>query len=76
MEDIKEEELGAVFEARGETAEGEVDEVDETELPELLAKEVARIDLPAVPTIWELIAAVPKLDLEVVNLPDKLIFAT
>jgi hypothetical protein len=31
--------------------------------------------LPAVPTSWEPIAAVPKLDLEVINLPNKLIFA-
>jgi len=52
-----------------------VDEVDETKLLELLAKEVARIGLPTVPTIWEPIAAVPKLDLKVVNLPKELIFA-
>jgi hypothetical protein len=31
--------------------------------------------LPAVPTLWEPIAAVPKLDIKVINLPDKLIFA-
>jgi len=31
--------------------------------------------LPPIPTLWEPIAAVPKLDLKVVNLPDKLIFA-
>ena len=31
--------------------------------------------LPAVPTLWEPIAAVPKLDLEVINLPVELIFA-
>jgi len=76
MEDIKEEELGAVFEARGKTAEDKADEVDKTELPELLAEEVVRIGLPAVPTIWEPMAAVPKLDLKVINLLDKLIFAT
>ena len=50
-EDIKEEELGAVFEARGETAKDEADEVDETELLELLVKEVIRIGLPTVPTL-------------------------
>ena len=32
--------------------------------------------LPAVPTLWEPMAAVPKLDFEVVNLLDELIFAT
>src|ERR1700733_11800051 len=73
-EDI-EDELGAVFEARGETAEDEADEVDETELPELSAEEVIRMGLPAVPTSWEPLAAVPELDLEVINLPDELIFA-
>ena len=31
--------------------------------------------LPAVPTSWEPMAAVPELDLEVINLPDELIFA-
>ena len=51
MEDIKEEELGAVFKARGETAKGKVDKVGKTKLLELLAKEVVRIDLPAIPTI-------------------------
>jgi hypothetical protein len=50
IEDI-EDESGAVFEARGETAEDKVDEVDETKLPELLAKEVIRIGLPTVPTL-------------------------
>ena len=74
-EDIKEDELGAVFKAYSETAEDKADKVDETILPELLAKEVIRIGLPAVPTLWEPIAAVPKLDLKVINLLDKLIFA-
>ena len=50
-EDIKEEELGAVFEAYSKTAEDKVDKVDETELLELLVKEVIRIGLPAVPTL-------------------------
>ena len=31
--------------------------------------------LPTVPTLWEPIAAVPELGLEVINLLDKLIFA-
>ena len=39
MEDI-EDELGAVFEARGETTEDKADKVDETKLLELLAEEV------------------------------------
>jgi len=74
VEDI-EDEVGAIFEARGKTAEDKADEVDETELLELSAKEVARMDLPTVPTIWEPMAAVPELDLKVVNLPKELIFA-
>ena len=74
-EDIKEDKFGAVFKARGETAEDEADEVDKTELPELSAKEVARIGLPTVPTTWEPMAAVPELDLEVIDLSDDLIFA-
>jgi len=74
-DDVKEDELGAVFEARGETAEDEADKVDETELLELLVEEVIRMGLPTVPTLWEPITAVPELGLEVINLPDKLIFA-
>ena len=31
--------------------------------------------LPTVPTLWEPMAAIPKLDLKVINLLDKLIFA-
>ena len=30
--------------------------------------------LPTIPTLWEPMAAVPELDLKVINLPDKLIF--
>jgi len=74
MEDIKDE-LGAVFEAYGETAKDKVDKVDETELLELLAEEVVRMGLFTVPIIWEPIAAVPELDFKVINLLDKLIFA-
>ena len=74
VEDI-EDEVGAIFKARGKTAEDKADKVDKTKLPELLAKEVARMDLPTVLTTWEPIAAVPKLNLKVVNLPKELIFA-
>ena len=74
IEDIKDK-SGAVFEARGKTAKDKADEVDKTELPKLLAEEVIRIGLPAVPSLQEPMAAVPKLDLKVINLPNKLIFA-
>jgi len=74
IKDIKDE-LGAVFKARGETTKDKADEVDKTKLLKLLAEEVTKIGLPTVPTLWEPIAAVPKLDLKVINLPDKLIFA-
>ena len=76
MEDI-EDKVKAVFKARGETAEDKadkVDKVDKTKLPKLSAEEVATMGLPAVPTTWEPMAAVPKLDLKVVNFPKKLIF--
>ena len=62
IEDIKDK-LGAVFKAYSKTTKNKVDKVDKTKLPELLVKEVIKI------------AAVPKLDLEVINLLDKLIFA-
>ena len=74
IEDIKDE-LGAVFKAYGKTAKDKVDKVDKTKLLELLAKKVIRIGLPTIPTIQEPIAAVSKLDLKVINLPDNLIFA-
>ena len=74
MEDIKDE-LGAIFKACGEAAEDKVDKVDETKLLELLAKAIIRMGLLAVPTLWEPITAVPKLDLKVINLLDELIFA-
>jgi len=74
MENIKDE-LRAVFKPRGETTKDKVDKVDKTKLLELLAKEVIRIGLPAIPTLWEPIAAIPKLDLKVINILDKLIFA-
>ena len=50
IEDIKDK-LGAVFKAYSETAEDKVDEVEKTELPELLAEEVIRMGLPAVPSL-------------------------
>jgi len=74
VEDIKDK-VGAIFKARGKTAKDKADKVDETKLPELLAKEVTKIDLPTIPTIWKPMAAVSKLDFKVVNLPKELIFA-
>jgi len=74
VEDIKDE-VGAIFKAYGKTAKDKVDEVDKTKLLELLAEEVAKIGLSTVPTIWEPMAAVPELDLKVINLPKELIFA-
>jgi len=74
VEDI-EDKLGAVFKARGEAAEDEADKVDKTKLLELSAKAIIRMGLLAVSTLWEPITAVSKLDLKVINLPDKLIFA-
>jgi len=74
VEDIKDK-AGAIFKARGEATKDKVDKVDEAKLPELSAKEVARMGLPTVPTTWEPMAAVPELDLKVVNLPEELIFA-
>jgi len=51
IKDIREDELEAVFKAYGKTAKDKADKVDETKLLELLAKEVIRIGLPAVPTL-------------------------
>ena len=76
MEDIKEEELGAIFKARGKTTKGKVDKVDKTKLPELLVEEVIKMGLSAVPALQKPIATIPKLDFKVINLLDKLIFAT
>ena len=50
MEDIKDK-VGAIFKAYSKTTKDKVDKVDKTKLLELLAKEVIRIGLPAVPTI-------------------------
>ena len=50
IEDI-EDELKAIFKAHGKTAEDEADKVNKTELPELSAKEVIRMGLPAIPTL-------------------------
>ena len=46
-----EDESGAIFKAHGKTAEDEADEVNKTELLELSAEEVIRMDLPAVSTL-------------------------
>ena len=70
-----EDELGAVFKARGKTAEDKADKVDKTKLLKLLAKEVIRMGLSAIPTLWEPIAAVPEVDFKVINLLEELIFA-
>jgi len=75
IKDIKEDELEAVFKACGKITEDKVDKVNKTELLELLAEEVIKMGLPTVPTSWEPMTAIPKLDLEVINLLDKLIFA-
>ena len=50
MEDIKDK-LKAIFKAHGKTTEDKADKVDKTELLKLLAKEVVKMGLPAVPTI-------------------------
>jgi len=74
IENIKDK-LEAVFKAYSKAAKDKADKVDKTELPELLAKAIIRIGLPTVFTLWEPIAAIPKLDFKVINLLDKLIFA-
>ena len=50
MEDIKDK-LGAVFKAYSKTAKDKADKVDKTELPKLLAEEVIRMGLSAIPII-------------------------
>ena len=50
-DNVKKDELGAIFKARGKTIKDKADEVDKTKLLELLVKEVIRIGLPAVPTL-------------------------
>ena len=74
IKDIKDK-LGAVFKVRGKTAKDKADEVDKTKLLELLAKEVIKIDLFTIPIIQKPIAAIPNLDLKVINLLSNLIFA-
>ena len=74
VEDI-EDKVKAIFKALSKTAEDKTDKVNKTKLPELSAEEVARMDLPTIPTTWEPMAAVPELDFKVVNLPKELIFA-
>jgi hypothetical protein len=74
IKDIKDK-LGAVFEAHGKTAKDKADKVNKTKLPKLSAEEVIKIGLFTIPTLWEPMTAIPELDLEVINLLDKLIFA-
>jgi hypothetical protein len=50
VEDIKDK-VGAIFKAYSKTAKDKADKVDKTKLLELLAEEVIRIGLPAVPTL-------------------------
>ena len=50
--------------------------MNKTKLPKLLAEEVIRMGLPAAPTLWKPIAAIPKLNFKVINLLNKLIFIT
>ena len=69
VKDIKDE-LRAVFKAHGEMAEDKA-KVNKTKLLELSAKEVIKIGLSAVPTLWESMAAVFKLNFEVINLLNK-----
>ena len=49
--------------------------MNKIKLLKLSAKEVARMGLPTIFTIWEPMDAVPKLDFKVINLLDNLIFA-
>ena len=74
IEDI-EDKLKAFFKARGETTKDKANEVNETKLPKLSAKEVIRMGLPTIPTLWEPIAAVSKLNFKVINFLNQLIFA-
>ena len=50
IEDIKDE-SEAIFKARGKTTEDKADEVNKTKLLELLAEEIIRINLPAIPIL-------------------------
>ena len=74
IEDIKDK-LKTIFKAHSKATKDKTDEVNKTKLLKLSAESIIRIGLPAIPTLQEPIAAVPKLDLEVINLPDELIFA-
>jgi len=49
--DIKEEELGAIFKACGETIENKTDKVNKTELLELLVEEVIKMGFFVVPIL-------------------------
>ena len=70
IKNIKDE-LEAIFKAYSKTAKDKVDKVDKTKLPKLLVKEVIRIGLYAVSTLWEPITVIAKLGLKVINLLNK-----
>ena len=74
-DDVEEDKLKAVFKACSETVKDKVNKVNKIKLLELSVKEVIRIGLSTVPTLWEPITAVFKLGFKVINLPNKLIFA-
>ena len=75
IENIKDK-LKAIFKAHSKTAKNKANKVNKTKLPELSAKEVVKMGLPAISTIQEPITTIPKLDFKVINLLNKLIFAT
>ena len=50
-DNVKEDELGAVFKAYSETAKDKADKINKTKLLELLVEEVIRIGLSTVPTL-------------------------
>ena len=70
-----EDELRAIFKAHSEATKDKADEVNKTKLPELSAEVIIRIGLPTVSILQEPITTIPELDLEVINLLNKLIFA-
>ena len=73
-EDIKDE-LGVIFEAHGKTIKDEANKVDKIKLLELSAEEVIKMGFFTILTSQKPIAAIPKLDLKIVNFLNELIFA-
>ena len=51
IKDIKQDKLGAIFNAYSKTVNNKADKVDKTKLLELSAKEVTRIGLLTIPTL-------------------------